>query len=154
MNAEARWDPRREAWLLISTPGDRGHVRSMFEALPDPTGVAFSPRGEVVWEQMERDTGESVIEHLNRLNRAREWELWLDRRHTTSVSGTEARVVADICERQKQGTAKYGTTVAVNSLPLRAWLQHAYEECLDQAVYLRRAIEEMDGLYAEVPSDV
>jgi len=27
---------------------------------------------------------------------------------------------------------------------VRAWLQHALEECLDQAVYLRRAIWELD----------
>lgn len=60
------------------------------------------------------------------------------------VIGTEARVVADIAARQARGLAKYGTTVEANPLTLRQWLQHAYEECLDQAVYLRRAIEEID----------
>lgn len=60
------------------------------------------------------------------------------------AQGTEARVIADIAQRQAQGIAKYGTTVADNPLTLREWLQHAYEECLDQAVYLRRAIEEID----------
>lgn len=59
-------------------------------------------------------------------------------------SGTEARVCADIARRQQLGIAKYGTTVAKNPLELREWLQHAYEETLDQAVYLRRAIEELD----------
>lgn len=58
--------------------------------------------------------------------------------------GTEARVVADIAARQARGLAKYGTTVEANPLALREWLQHAYEECLDQAVYLRRAIEQID----------
>jgi hypothetical protein len=43
------------------------------------------------------------------------------------------------------GVAKYGTTVADNPLPLRAWLQHAYEETLDEAIYLKRAIEEIDA---------
>lgn len=62
----------------------------------------------------------------------------------TSPTGTEATVCADIARRQAHGRAKYGTTVAENPLPLRAWLQHAYEECLDKAVYLKRAIEQMD----------
>lgn len=59
-------------------------------------------------------------------------------------TGTELRVCADIAARQETGIAKYGTTVAGNPLSLRAWLQHAYEEALDQAVYLKRAIEEID----------
>lgn len=61
-----------------------------------------------------------------------------------SAEGTEARVCEDIAKRQQLGIAKYGQTVANNPLELRAWLQHAYEETLDKAVYLRRAIEEMD----------
>ena len=60
------------------------------------------------------------------------------------TTGTESRVCFDIAYRQQLGIAKYGTTVADNPLTLRQWLQHAYEECLDQAVYLRRAIEELD----------
>ena len=62
----------------------------------------------------------------------------------SGVTGTEARVCADIASRQRIGLAKYGTTVQENPLTLRQWLQHAYEECLDQAVYLRRAIEEIN----------
>lgn len=58
-------------------------------------------------------------------------------------TGTEARVCADIAARQQRGVAKYSTTVEQNPLTLRQWLQHAYEECLDQAIYLKRAIEEM-----------
>ena len=59
-------------------------------------------------------------------------------------TGTEARVCDDIKNRQQVGIRKYGTTVCENPLTLRQWLQHAYEETLDQAVYLKRAIEEMD----------
>jgi len=66
-----------------------------------------------------------------------------------SATGIEALVCADIARRQALGTAKYGTTVAANPLPLRAWLQHAYEECLDQAIYLRRAISEIERLEAQ-----
>ena len=61
-------------------------------------------------------------------------------------TGTEARVCGDIARRQMVGIRKYGTTVADNPLALRAWLQHAYEEALDLAIYLRRAIEKLDAL--------
>lgn len=64
------------------------------------------------------------------------------------ATGTEARVCADIAGRQAKGLAKYGTTVEANQLYLRAWLQHAYEEALDQAIYLKRAMEEMDRVNA------
>jgi hypothetical protein len=61
-----------------------------------------------------------------------------------SATGTEARVCDDIARRQAHGLAKYGMSVEGNPLPLRAWLPHASEEVLDQAVYLRRAMDEMD----------
>lgn len=64
--------------------------------------------------------------------------------HFTEASGTEARVMHMIAKRQEMGIAKYGTTVRENPLTLRQWLQHALEESLDQAVYLARAIEEID----------
>lgn len=59
-------------------------------------------------------------------------------------SGTELAVCIDIAKRQQLGIAKYGTTVADNPLTLRDWLRHTYEETLDKAVYLKRAIEEME----------
>lgn len=59
-------------------------------------------------------------------------------------TGIEAIVCIDIATRQQKGIAKYGTTVCANPLDLRTWLQHAYEENLDAAVYLRRAIAEID----------
>jgi hypothetical protein len=60
------------------------------------------------------------------------------------ASGTEARVCALVAQRQAFGIAKYGTTVADNPLTHRQWLQHGLEEALDLAVYLQRAIEELD----------
>ena len=62
--------------------------------------------------------------------------------------GVEAEVCADIARRQAFGKNKYGTTVAENPLSLRAWLHHAYEETLDKAVYLKRAIAEIDAQQA------
>jgi len=49
-------------------------------------------------------------------------------------------VANDILERSRIGTIKYGVTLDRNDLSLEDWLQHAYEECLDQANYLKRSI--------------
>lgn len=65
------------------------------------------------------------------------------RRRMSKATGIEAIVCADIAERQRLGVAKYGTTVKDNPLTAKQWAQHAYEECLDQAVYLRRLIDEL-----------
>lgn len=45
-------------------------------------------------------------------------------------------VRADLLQRSKIGIAKYGVTLDRADLNLRDWLQHAYEETLDQANYL------------------
>lgn len=62
----------------------------------------------------------------------------------TQPTGTESRVCEDIAKRQAIGIAKYGVTVEQQPLTLREWLQHAYLETLDKAIYLKRAIEEID----------
>lgn len=71
------------------------------------------------------------------------------RQNIKSASGIEAMVCLDIMVRQERGIKKYGTTVAENPLSLKQWLQHAYEECLDQAIYLKRAIEELKNERSE-----
>lgn len=68
----------------------------------------------------------------------------VDKYQPPQASGIEAQVCADIAKRQQLGLAKYGTSVADNPALFRAWLQHVYEECLDQAVYLKKAIELYD----------
>lgn len=60
------------------------------------------------------------------------------------ATGTEAQVIADITQRQQLGIIKYRTTVAENPLDLKQWLQHGYEESLDLAIYLKRAIEQLN----------
>ena len=65
---------------------------------------------------------------------------------TQAFEDTESLVIADILKRQELGIAKYGTTVAQNPLELRQWLQHAYEEKLDDAVYMKRAIQQLDKI--------
>ena len=56
------------------------------------------------------------------------------------ASGIEAQVCADIVARQAKGLGKYGVTVADNPLTHQQWLEHAYYECLDMAIYLKRAL--------------
>ena len=58
-------------------------------------------------------------------------------------------VMADLNRRSEVGIKKYNTTLERTDLELRDWLQHAYEECLDQANYLKRSIMELDGKIAE-----
>jgi hypothetical protein len=60
-------------------------------------------------------------------------------------TGIEKLVCEDITKRQELGIAKYGQTVEENPLTLREWLQHAYEECLDQAVYLKATIKKLEN---------
>jgi hypothetical protein len=47
-------------------------------------------------------------------------------------------VITDLISREKMGRAKYGTTVDKANLSEREWMQHAYEEALDFAIYLKR----------------
>jgi hypothetical protein len=68
-----------------------------------------------------------------------------ERADEMNAVGTEAAVCEDIARRQQLGIKKYGTTVADNPLSLKQWLTHAYEESLDHAVYLKRAIAEIDA---------
>ena len=50
----------------------------------------------------------------------------------------------DLKQRSKLGIKKYGVTLDRKDIDLKGWLQHAYEECLDQALYLKRSIEEIE----------
>jgi hypothetical protein len=56
------------------------------------------------------------------------------------VSDTLKAVIDDLESREQRGLSKYKTTVDREDLKLEDWLQHAYEEVLDQAMYLKRAI--------------
>ena len=56
---------------------------------------------------------------------------------------TVQSVIQDLNERSELGIKKYGTTLADNNLTHKQWLHHAYEEALDMALYLKRAMEEL-----------
>lgn len=73
------------------------------------------------------------------------------------VQGTELEVCHDIAQRQQHGLKKYGIGVADSPLTLRAWMQHAYEEALDSAVYLKRIIgmlEDIEKRHPPLPFDL
>ena len=65
-----------------------------------------------------------------------------------AATGTEARVCADIAERQRLGIVKYGTTVERSKDDM---LRHAYEEALDLSVYLRAELDRRARADATVP---
>lgn len=52
------------------------------------------------------------------------------------------QVIADMRVREERGLSKYGTTMDRKDLTTKEWLQHAYEEALDLAVYLKKLINE------------
>lgn len=56
---------------------------------------------------------------------------------------TVQSVINDLNSRSELGIKKYGTTLSDNNLTHKEWLQHAYEEALDMALYLKRAMEEL-----------
>lgn len=73
--------------------------------------------------------------------------LWADEGEgsLTAPDPIVAAVRADLLRRSAAGIAKYGTTLARTDFPLREWLRMAYEEALDHALYLKRAMVEMDA---------
>ena len=54
-----------------------------------------------------------------------------------------AEVCQDLVQRSNYGLNKYGVSLERTDVNLEGWLQHAYEECLDQANYLKRTILEI-----------
>jgi hypothetical protein len=57
-----------------------------------------------------------------------------------------ASVITDLKIREERGLATYGTTMDRKDLSKQEWLQHAYEEALDLALYLKKLMEEHDKL--------
>ena len=49
-------------------------------------------------------------------------------------------VRTDLLIREKKGFETYNTNMDRKDLTELEWLTHAYEECLDQAVYLKKLI--------------
>lgn len=47
-------------------------------------------------------------------------------------------VIMDLKVREERGLETYGTTMDRKDLTQKEWLQHAYEEALDLALYLKK----------------
>jgi len=52
-------------------------------------------------------------------------------------------VRTDLLRRSQFGLKKYGVTLDRTDLSPKQWAQHAYEEALDFACYLKRLMKEM-----------
>jgi len=52
-------------------------------------------------------------------------------------------VIEDLTNRSRVGIEKYNTTLDRTDIDLKGWLSHAYEEALDHALYLKRAMREL-----------
>jgi len=50
-------------------------------------------------------------------------------------------IIDDLLFREEKGRAEYGTTMDRTDLSEEQWLQHAYEEALDLAIYLKKIIK-------------
>jgi hypothetical protein len=48
--------------------------------------------------------------------------------------------IKDLYKREIRGLKEYGTTMDRTDLSQDEWLQHAYEEALDLALYLKKLI--------------
>jgi hypothetical protein len=48
------------------------------------------------------------------------------------------RIAHLLRSRSETGIRKYGTTLDRTDLEVKQWIDHAIEECLDQALYLQR----------------
>jgi hypothetical protein len=48
------------------------------------------------------------------------------------------RIASLLRSRSETGIRKYGTTLDRTDLSVKQWIDHAIEECLDQALYLQR----------------
>lgn len=50
-------------------------------------------------------------------------------------------IIDDLLAREDKGIKEYGTTMDRTDLSEQDWLQHAYEEALDLAIYLKKIIK-------------
>ena len=55
----------------------------------------------------------------------------------------------DLRQREALGLRKYGVTLDRQDLTEAQWLQHAYEEALDMACYLKRLLLQKEGHYVQ-----
>ncbi len=85
-----------------------------------------------------------IILHNNSKELKEHQKLLTKKRLTPMEDKVIQAVCDDLMKRSVVGIKKYGVTLERTDLSLRDWLQHAYEETLDSANYLKRTIMEID----------
>lgn len=50
-------------------------------------------------------------------------------------------IIDDLLAREEKGIKEYGTTMDRTDLSEQEWIQHAYEEALDLAIYLKKILK-------------
>ena len=69
---------------------------------------------------------------------------------TTFTDSVVFEVIKDIAYRAEVGLKKYNTTMDREDLIASDWVQHAYEEALDMAIYLKRLKKDMLAMEEEL----
>jgi hypothetical protein len=69
---------------------------------------------------------------------------------TTFTDSIVFDTIKDIAARAEVGLNKYNTTMDREDLIASDWVQHAYEECLDMALYLKRLKKDMLAMEQEL----
>lgn len=69
---------------------------------------------------------------------------------TTFTDSIVFDVIKDIANRAEVGLKKYNTTMDREDLIASDWVQHAYEEALDMAIYLKRLRKDMIAMEEEL----
>ena len=69
---------------------------------------------------------------------------------TTFTDSIVFDTIKDIAARAEAGLAKYNTTMDREDLVASDWVQHAYEECLDMSLYLKRLKKDMLAMEEEL----
>ena len=69
---------------------------------------------------------------------------------TTFTDSIVFDTIKDLASRAEVGLTKYNTTMDREDLIASDWVQHAYEECLDMALYLKRLRKDMLAMEEEL----
>lgn len=69
---------------------------------------------------------------------------------TTFTDSIVFDTIKDLASRAEVGLNKYNTTMDREDLIASDWVQHAYEECLDMALYLKRLRKDMLAMEEEL----
>ena len=70
------------------------------------------------------------------------------------MSKTLDIVISDLKDRELKGLREYGVTVDRDDYSLLDWLTEAYQETLDNALYLQKAIQEVKKSINEKRTDI